>query len=49
MGDLPKLAWSRDVTGKVNSTHSNLTQHDITVAMKEEVCAAKKAAQKMPC
>ena len=26
MGDLPKLAWSRDVTGKVDNIHSNLTQ-----------------------
>ena len=25
MRDLPKLAWSRDVTGKVNNIHSNLT------------------------
>ena len=25
MGDLPKLAWSRDVTGKVDNIHSNLT------------------------
>ena len=24
MGDLPKLAWSRDVTGKVDNIHSNL-------------------------
>ena len=23
MGDLPKLAWSRDVTGKVDNIHSN--------------------------
>ena len=26
MGDLPKLAWSRDVTGKVDNIHSNLFQ-----------------------
>ena len=26
MGDLPKLAWSRDVTGKVDIIHSNLTR-----------------------
>ena len=25
MGDLHKLAWSRDVTGKVDNIHSNLT------------------------
>ena len=25
MGDLPKLAWSRDVTGKVDIIHSNLS------------------------
>ena len=25
MGDLPKLAGSRDVTGKVDNIHSNLT------------------------
>ena len=25
MWDLPKLAWSRDVTGKVDNIHSNLT------------------------
>ena len=25
MGDLPKLAWSCDVTGKVDNIHSNLT------------------------
>ena len=25
MGDLPKLAWSRDKTGKVDNSHSNLT------------------------
>ena len=25
MGDLSKLAWSRDVTGKVDNIHSNLT------------------------
>ena len=24
MGDLPKLAWSRDVTEKVDNIHSNL-------------------------
>ena len=26
MRDLPKLAWSRDVTGKVDNIHSNLTR-----------------------
>ena len=25
MGHLPKLTWSRDVTGKVDNIHSNLT------------------------
>ena len=25
MEDLPKLGWSRDVTGKVDNIHSNLT------------------------
>ena len=25
MGHLPKLIWSRDVTGKVDNVHSNLT------------------------
>ena len=25
MGDLSKLTWSRDVTGKVDNIHSNLT------------------------
>ena len=28
MGDLPKLAWSRNVTGKVDNIHSNLTRID---------------------
>ena len=27
MGDLPKLAWSRDVTGKVGNIHSNFIPH----------------------
>ena len=26
MGNLPKLAWSRDVTGEVDNIHSNLFQ-----------------------
>ena len=25
MGDIPKLAWSRDKTGKVDNIHSNLS------------------------
>ena len=24
MGDLPKLVWSRDVTGRIDNIHSNL-------------------------
>ena len=28
MSDLPKLAWSRDVTGKVDNIYSNLTPLD---------------------
>ena len=37
MGDLPKLAWSRDVTGKVGNIYSNLTPKAINVRVAKKI------------
>ena len=42
MGDLPKLAGSRDVTGKVDNIHSNLTRLEMATAQRRDGADYKK-------
>ena len=45
MGDLPKLAWSRDVTGKVDNIHSNLTPAQLAMLPFDLACFFSKIEQ----